>query len=291
MNQRILVIHNPIAGRRRKKLLQELVDLLEGGGHQVTVMLTTQQGDACDIAATVADMDIILVAGGDGTVNEVVNGLCRNDQQGPLPTIGFLPLGTANVLVHELGLPHTPKGLFVMLERGNQIRAYPGIANDHRFFLMVSAGLDARAVAGVTSKLKRKIGGGAYVIAAIKALFASPPLFQVNVDGQEHTARTVVISRARYYGGPFVLAPDGGLNTRSLHVILLKSYGFLSALKYGYGLLTGRLRKIKDVEYMTGMEVSVTQMTGEPVQIDGDIVTNLPLQVRMESRSIFFLVP
>lgn len=291
MMYRIAIIHNPTAGRRRQKRVHALMALLETSGHHVTLTPTGKSGDARQFALAAKDIDILIVAGGDGTVNEVVEGLCAHTTDAPLPAIGFLPLGTMNVLARELDLPQTPQDLVQMLERGNRMQTFPGISNDRRFFLMASVGLDARAVAGVSSKMKKLIGSGAYVLAAIKALRAVPPLYNITIDGAEKQARTIILARARYYGGPFILAPEAGMKTPILNVVLFHSYGFFAALKYGLYLAIGKLDRLSDVEFMTAREVEISNMSGEPVQLDGDIMTALPLHVTLETRAISFLIP
>ncbi|MEK9724099.1 MAG: diacylglycerol kinase family protein [Rhodospirillaceae bacterium] len=161
MPSRIRVIHNPVAGRRRRHRLRQLLKMLAASGHSVRARPTAHADDARDIAREVQDVDLIVAAGGDGTVNEIVDGLTADDRQGPVPAVAFLPLGTANVLAWALNLPHRPAALMRMIEQGRTVAVRPGIANDRRFILMASAGLDARAVAAVKTTVKRVLGGAA----------------------------------------------------------------------------------------------------------------------------------
>ena len=315
---RILVIHNPTAGRRRAKTLGKFLSLLEDRMGPVRVEATAYRGHARDIARDAVDVDIIVAAGGDGTVNEVVDGLCARgrgarvrgagdvepqESGAALPTVAFLPLGTVNVLALELELPRDPARAVAMIERGNVLRVRPGVANGRRFLLMASVGLDARAVAAVTPTLKRWFGKFAYVLGAISAMRAPPPSYQVNVDGVRCEGRMVIVARAQCYAGPFHLTPGGGLRTSELSVVIFKSHGFIAALGYGVALARGCLHRLQDIEIMTGAKIEITgpvydlkdepkgELRDEPVQIDGDIAKKLPLSITLDDRTVRFLTP
>ncbi len=291
MTTRILVIHNPVAGRRRQKRVRELIQLLEARYFEVQQKPTAKSGDARRAAFEADGVDYIIAAGGDGTVNEVVDGLCARESETALPVVGFLPMGTANVLALELSLPKSPVGLVQLIEKGKTISLRPGVANNRRFVLMVSAGLDARAISCVNLRTKKWIGGAAYVFAALKAIAMPTPPLHVTIDGKEFKADTIIIARARCYGGPFQLTAKAGLTTSHLSVVMLKSNGFLSVLRYGFALVLGRLDRLADVDVRTGSEVSVVGPKEEPVQMDGDLVTHLPLSASLEKRVVSFLVP
>lgn len=291
MTLQILVIHNPTAGRRRQKQLDKLLKLLEARAFDVHAHSTLRQGDAREAARSAVNIDVIIAAGGDGTVNEVIDGMCQRAPMEKTPTVGFLPLGTVNVLALEAGLPRTPEGLVRLLEKRKTLPIRPGIANGRRFVLMASAGIDARAVACVDPRLKKRIGPGAYVFAALRAVRRKSPDLGVVVDGTSHKAHTVIITRARCYGGAFVVAPNAGLAAPNLQVVLLQSTGFWSLLRYGMALVTSRLSALDDVVVLEGENVSVDGPEGEPVQLDGDIACHLPVTITLEEKTIDLLVP
>ncbi len=291
MFNRVLVIHNPVAGRRRKKRLIRFLSLLQRSEFKVQVQETTKRGDAYEEAIASNDSDIIIVSGGDGTVNEVLNGLYQRSSGQPLPALGFLPLGTANVLAWELGLPRRPEQLLRLLQSGRTRDIRPGIVNGRRFLLMASAGLDARAVAAVDAPLKRKFGALAYFIGAIRSIGSSVPSYQVTIDGKNFTAKTIILTRSRKYGGPFILSQQAGLTTQILQAVLFPSSGFGAALKYGIGLALGRLQHYKDVTFLNADEVEISCNVADPVQMDGDIVCDLPLKASVDARPIRFLAP
>jgi len=290
MTLSVLIIHNPVAGRRSQTRVTRLFERLSERGIEVNVKPTSRRGDARETARLVGDVDVIVAAGGDGTVNEVIDGLAARDGNLSCPAVAFLPLGTSNVLAWELALPKDPDELARLITANTRLMVHPGIANGRRFILMASTGLDARAVAAVKPTIKRVIGAGAYVVAAFTALRQPAPLYRVNVDGRDFEARTVIVTRARCYGGAFMLAPNAGLETAAFQVVMMPSYGIFSALKYGLALALGRLHRLADVTVMPGMTVEIAGPSGDPVQIDGDIATGLPLSLSVDKRAIPFIV-
>ena len=291
MSKRILVVHNPAAGRRGKSRMLKLVELLESHAFQVSVKSTAERGDAKRAALEAHEVDVIIAAGGDGTVNEIVDGLLAREAGTVLPTVGFLPMGTANVLARELSLPWRPSALLSILEKGDTLLVRPGRANGQPFVLMASAGLDARAVASVKHATKKFLGRIAYIVAAFSALRRPSPLLKVIVDGVELEARTVIVSKSRCYGGPFRLAPGAGLEKPGLNVAVLSGHGLLAAMIYGVALISSTLHRLKSVQMLEGNSIEVYGPPDEPVQMDGDIAGTLPLHVWIEERQIPFLVP
>lgn len=287
----ILLLHNPVAGRRYKETLQRFLHLMESRGYRVRVQVTTQRGDAREIARSTRKTDIIIAAGGDGTVHEVVDGLIARPVETPMPVVGFLPLGTANVLAWELNLPRSPERLVDLIEQGTICETRPGVGNGQCFFLMASVGLDARAVAAVNGTAKRFLGGGAYMLAAIQALRQPAPTYTVTIDSQTYQARTVIATRARRYAGPFVLAPNAGFTQPDLHVVMMKDYGFLATLRYGMALARGAIHERDDISIVAGQHVHIDGPEGDPIQMDGDVVGMLPLDLSVSPRIIRFLAP
>ena len=283
----VLVIHNPTAGWRRRWKMRRVIGHLRQMGARVTLFETEAPGDATAKAREADGHDVIAVAGGDGTVNEVVNGL---DGEGP--PVAFIPLGTANVLAWELSLPLSAPALARMIFDGETRRVYPGLVNGRRFVLMVGVGLDAWVVERVKPGIKRNLGGFAYVVALLSFLrsFRFGP-YRVIVDGEEIEATSTIITRTRRYAGPFVIAPEAGLEERSLTVVALTRGGIWNVLRYAAALLLGRLHALSDVRILQATRVSVTGPGGDPVQGDGDLIMKLPIEVSVDERPIRLIVP
>ncbi len=290
---RIMVIYNPVSGRRSGARLDRMLVHLREAGARVTLCETTGPGAAETLAGEAGDFDVVAVAGGDGTINEAVNGLSRLGDEAP--ALAFIPLGTANILAHELGLPHSAAGLAEVILNGERREAWPGRANGRRFLLMVSAGFDARVVAGVDTVSKRLLGAGAYVLSAFKEMWRSAGRCRVTVNGEVQDAATVIIAKARHYGGGFVLARDARLEESTFHVVCLAGSGAWNILRYGAALVLGRLDRLNDVWIVEASSVRVEGAAGEPLQMDGDLMGELsdhgPLEVCLDEIPVTLLVP
>jgi len=286
---RYLVIHNPISGRRRGGFLSDVLSEMSAAGCRVELYHTTAAGDAERRARDADDdaFDGIVVAGGDGTINETINGL----EASSLP-LGIIPMGTANVLAAELGLPASARAVADVLAQGNRRRIYLGNASGRRFAMMAGIGFDAHVVANLNAPLKRWIGKGAYVWqSCIEFLRYRPVLYRIRVDNTDWHAASAVIANGHFYGGRFVCAPDARLDEPRLHVCLFRRAGRLQVLRYGSALVTGRLSRLKDVAVVPATNVTVLDSEDEPVQGDGDIVARLPATVSIEIDGFEVIAP
>ena len=280
--KRMLIVHNPVAGWWQRNKLKRFLQIIRHSGSTISVRETKKQGDATAIAAESVDqnIDAIVAAGGDGTVREAAKGLVGSDV-----AIGFLPLGTANILALELGLESKPEAVARSLEEAKPTDCYSGIVNDDRFLLMVSAGIDSRVVARVSPKVKRILSQGAYAVAAIQELFSSNwngPIEAV-VNGKTITADLIIVTKARHYAGPFCIAPDADLRSTDLYVVAPKGRGFWAMIRYASALLTNRLHKLADVEVIRTDKVDLVGPFAHPVQADGDLLGTLPVTIQSDT--------
>jgi YegS/Rv2252/BmrU family lipid kinase len=273
--RRIRIIYNPAAGWRRRRRLERVLAELRTLGCGVTLDETRAPGDAISFARGVdaALCDAVVAAGGDGTINEVMNGLA-----GAALPLGIVPLGTANVFAAELGLPRDPRALAESIAFGRPTPVYCGSANGRRFAMMVGIGFDARVVEGLDLGLKRIFGKGAYVASALGAWARhSAGGYEVEIDGTAFPAAAVVIAKGHYYGGRFVVAAEARLDEPLLHVALFAGRGRGDLLRYALALALNRIAALGDVRVLPAREVRVTGPLGERVQIDGDLAAGLPL--------------
>lgn len=288
-SRRVFVVFNPVAGRRRSRLLAATLAELRKLGCSVAVAETAVKGDAEVFAANAHrdEYDVIAVAGGDGTINEVVNGLGVD-----APPLAVIPLGTANVLALELGFDECPAQLAraIALAEAHPIRV--GRVNGRRFVMMIGVGFDAHVVAAVGPALKRRLGKGAYVLKSLTGFFRFPfRVYAVDIDGVRYRAASVIVSKGHYYAGPFVCAPDARLEAPFLHVCLFASEGPLAAMRYAIWLLLGRLPKRGDVAIVPAAEVRIDAESGEPVQGDGDILATGRVALDVDPRPVMALSP
>ncbi len=290
--RRLVVIHNPAAGQRQRRRLGAVLHHLGEAGCAIDLYPTVRRGDAEAFAATVSRSacDVVVAAGGDGTVNEVVNGLMA--APGPVPRLAIVPLGTANVLAHEIGLDIRPAAIAAAITHGTPRSIRLGVANSRYFVQMAGVGLDAHVVAHVSLALKRHTGKGAYVAETLVQLFRYGfPTLRVTVDGTVHHACTAVVCNGRYYGGPFIAAPEARLWRGGLEVCLLTGGGAWNAARYGLALLQGRLSRLPDVQVVHGSHILVEGPDGLPVQGDGDIIARLPVAISVGDASLEVMQP
>jgi len=288
MRRKILLIHNPVSGRRNRVLLKAVEQALARLECSVTVCQTAKSGDAESFArsAGAGDWDAVVAAGGDGTVNEVLNGLGSDG-----PPLGIVPLGTANVLAAEIGLGGDPVRIAETLASGPVLSITPGQAAQRRFAMMASVGFDARVVAAVTPGLKRALGKGAYLLEALRQLAGRPlPLYDVTIDQTGYRAGTVIVANAKHYAGPFVCAPEADLREPGFQVCLVPGRR-RDILRAALALARGRLHLLPGVRIVAGRRIVLSGPPGEPVQMDGEVAARLPLTAEAASESIALIVP
>jgi YegS/Rv2252/BmrU family lipid kinase len=298
----VLLILNPTAGRRRRGLVDAVVHCVRDAGWTVDVVETRAAGDARHLAETcdATRYGVVAVAGGDGTINEVVNGLAA--RAATAPPLALVPLGTANVLAHELGLGSGAASLAEAMMAGREVLMHPGQASDagapRCFSLMAGAGFDAKVVAGVTAPLKRRWGKGAYVWRSlVEARRYRPVRYAVAIDGERYEAASVIVTHARHYAGPYVVAPAASLGEPLLHVCLFERWGWMQALRFGAALVRGVLPRTSGYRVVSGHEVGISVLNDagesrrQPVQIDGDDALSLPVTIRVSADAVRLLRP
>jgi YegS/Rv2252/BmrU family lipid kinase len=298
----VLLIRNPTAGRRRQGLVDAVVRELKAEGWTVELVDTAAAGDARRLAEghEAGRYAVIAVAGGDGTINEVVNGLATRGESAP--PLAIVPLGTANVLAHELGLGSTAAALAKTIMFGRAVLVQPGQASgdgDPRCFsLMAGAGFDAKVVAGVSAPLKRRLGKAAYVWRSlIETRRYRPVRYAVEIDGAPYEAASVIVTRSRHYAGPYVVAPNAALSEPLLHVCLFERWGRSQTLRFGLALLRGRLSRTGGYRVITGRQIKISvlsdagELRRQPVQIDGDDALTLPISIGLSSAAVRLLQP
>jgi YegS/Rv2252/BmrU family lipid kinase len=291
----LLVIFNPTAGWWRGRRLRATLARLEGLGCRVTLKRTGARGDAEAFAREAAGpaarpVDLVIAAGGDGTINEVVNGLAGD--AGPRLTLALLPMGTANVLANEIGLGRNPAAIARGIADGAARPIALGRANGRCFTMMAGVGFDAHVVAGLDRRLKRLLGKGAYVIESLRQLSRFGfPRYRVVVDGVAFEAASVIVARGRFYGGRFVCAPEAGLETARLHVCLFTRGGRWAVLRYALALVLGFLPRLADYRVVAGRHVLIEGPQGDPVQGDGDIIARLPVTIDLDPTALSLVVP
>ncbi len=277
-----VIIGNPKAGRAgREDYLKRYAEILRSGGLNVEVWPTERPQHATELAA-LAGARLVIAAGGDGTVNEVVNGLETD------ATLGILPLGTANVMARELGLPLKAEAACKRILAGRERRIDVGVATDRkgrdrRFTCMAGLGFDAHVVNEVTPGLKRYLKILAFPLAALKVYLEGdlPPLHVMHGE-KTYKTQFAIVANGQYYGGEFRVAEDAALATGKLEVVLVDRVGRLLRAD----ILTRILAKKPLDRSMCSFTATGLRATSPgaqvPVQLDGEVWGRLPMSFRIE---------
>ncbi|UCD36204.1 MAG: diacylglycerol kinase family lipid kinase [Nitrospiraceae bacterium] len=286
------LIINPVAGNRASLSINTIEDLLRGRGVDVNTFITQKRGDACAFAKEAPPLDIILAAGGDGTVNEVINGmLASGDKRQADVPLAILPLGTVNVLAKELGIPGDLDEAISRVLNGSLQRVSLGNINGRYFMLMAGIGFDGETVFGVNRGLAGKLSGRlAYIVSGLRVLMSYPlPAVTVTTPAGKKTGSTVIISNARSYGGHFQVAPGASITEPVLHVCLFQGRSRGALLRFILRVMRGTHLSAPDVNSFCVSECSVTSDEEVRIQIDGDYFGTLPARVTI-ARDVLRLI-
>jgi diacylglycerol kinase (ATP) len=290
---RVLIVFNPAAGAGRRRRLARALDALAARGLRPALAETRGPGDASRLAREAAERGerLVVAAGGDGTIAEVAAGLAG----GPA-ILGVLPLGTANVLAWELGVPAVPERAAEVLAAGRAMSLHPGFARfaDGRarlFVQMLGAGFDAAVVANLDLGLKRRIGKAAYVWQSLRELprYRFPPI-TVELDGTASDAVSVIVTKGRLYAGRYLIAPAARPGQAGFHAVLFRRPGALQAALAGAALPLGLVPRLPGVEIVAARRIRLSA-AGVPVQADGDPVGTLPVDIMDAADPLRVLLP
>jgi YegS/Rv2252/BmrU family lipid kinase len=275
----MVIVFNPAAGRRRAALLWRVLDVMAGSGVKLEISETRHPGHATDIARNAARRGarLVVAAGGDGTIGEVATGLA-----GSKCRLGIIPLGTANVLAHELDLPRAPRAVAAALAFGRTRPVWPGVverAGEQRLFVqMLGAGFDAQVVHRISAPVKRVLGRSAYFFQGLRELcrYRFPPIHLL-IDNQEARAASVIVSKGRLYGGAYTVAPGASPLAPGFTVVLFERGGAWQGLLNGAALPLDLIPRMPGVRLMRANRVEIGSAV--PVQVDGDPCRFAPLAI------------
>jgi diacylglycerol kinase (ATP) len=284
---KILVILNPAARGERAKALREKIASLS---HHVVVRSTSSPGDARDLAARAVSQGYgtIVAAGGDGTINEVVNGIGGADVQ-----FGILPVGTMNVFAAELGIPQNnlPKAWQVIEAGCSRLVDLPQ-ANHEYFVQLAGVGLDAEVVRQTTPDSKKVLGPMSYLLTLAQVAARQPPKILIEpVDGATREGSFVLVGNGRFYGGPFVVFNDARLDDGLLDVLVFQNQSHWDLIRYFQAIAFGNHPALPDVEYFQSRGLRLTSLEPVPVEIDGELIGSLPYEFGFSNGKLRVLVP
>ena len=296
-----LLIVNPKSGKgTAPERVDAVVRYFRRHGHEVDVRLTNRPGHAVDIAAAACSSGYhaIVGCGGDGTINEVLNGMTGSNC-----LLGILPWGTGNVFAAEMGLPTRLRAACRLIRKGSSARFDVGICGDRRFLLMVGAGLDAYSLKQLDgSEMKRRLGRLAYALAAIKA-FARYHFPEIDVqlsDGRRDQGSFILVSNTSRYGNLFSFTPEATPSDGRLDVFVFGETGrwntILLGIRYLFLFLVGRKRPalpfgLQRQKIYRAEGLSLSSAKRVMVQSDGELQGCLPVDIRVLPGAVRIILP
>lgn len=291
------IVYNPTAGQVWNPFNpQEAKAILEQGGWQVDLFPTQGPGGGTDAAhqAIAQGAQVVVAAGGDGTINEVVQAVAHT----PV-SLGILPVGTTNVLVRDIGLSLNWQQACRVMPDLVPYAIDLGQVNDRYYVLMAGFGLDAQISAETPRALKRWTGMFAFVGATLKYLFSNRPyrlLIELTDDSGRkkilrRRAHQVVVSNAATYASGWELAPEARFNDGILEVLIFKSRRVWEILIALAILILHQRRESRHVEHQRAVAVKIRANRHMPVQVDGEIIGQVPATVTVHPHALHLLVP
>ena len=284
------LIHNPTAGKSWSgRLNRPLIHRLKEWLPTLEIKQTKGAGHATELArfAVRGGSDLVIATGGDGTVNEVVNGMIGTDT-----VMAYLPTGTGNTMARELNLPVNPMKAVDSLRNGEVRDCYVGLADQKYFSLMVGVGFDGDAVRRVPYRLKRLLGRLSYIWAGGLAMFRYPfPVFSVIIDGKTFKATTLIVAKSKFYASRFRIVPDMSLDQPMFGICLFPGRGSWNTIRYIASVLLDRHTLLPDVVLLKAREVQIEAVPGMFAQMDGEALQEIPKRIRIAEQQIRMLTP
>jgi len=283
-----IVILNPTAGSpEHVRSWQERVESLAG---DCPVRVTSHPGEAEELAQRAIDEGFtrIVAAGGDGTVNQVANGLA--DRKAAL---GVLPMGSVNVFAMELGLPlYNLRRCWDIIEDTNIRQIDLPIANGRYFVQLAGVGLDAQVVKETSLAFKRSFGPLSYLISAAQIAARQPPkLFIESEETSVEEGSFVLVGNGRLYGGPFPFFKHAIVDDGLFDVVVFKRLGYLEIVKYLQDVVFSSDIKVPEIEYFQTRQLRITSEQDVPLELDGELAGNCPVEFRIRGKALRVLTP
>jgi YegS/Rv2252/BmrU family lipid kinase len=292
------VIFNPAArGEKARRFRRHLEEI----GAQATLKSTASSGDARRLAAeAVAEgFDTVIAAGGDGTLNEVLNGFGDVTDGFERARLGVLPMGTVNVFARELNIPRDVISAWQVIQRGHETRIdlpyveFQSKAKEQRryFAQLAGAGLDARAIELVDWNLKKRIGPLAYVWAGLQALLKSASSIDVDADARSLKGGLVLIGNGRLYGGHFRVFPQADLRDGLLDVCVFPRVNWFVLARCGPQLLLRGTLPAGAAKVVRAKTVKITAAERTPTEVDGELLGQLPALFSLMPSRLRVVIP
>lgn len=289
MSHRALLLVNRHS-RQGQNVLSEAIDQLQALGLELIEESIEDPKHLPDVIRRYQDqVDLVIVGGGDGTLNAAVDGLV--DTQLPL---GILPLGTANDLARTLGIPTSLPEACEIIAKGQVQRIDLGWVNGKHFFNVASMGLSVQITQRLTKEVKRRWGVLAYAITALQAIWQARPFrAEIRLNGESIPVKTIQIAvgNGRYYGGGMTVVQDATIDDQRLDLYSLEVRHWWQVVALLPAMRGGQYLNQQDVRTLRGQEIEIHTRKPRPINTDGEITTYTPAHFRVIPHALTVLVP
>jgi YegS/Rv2252/BmrU family lipid kinase len=283
-----VIILNPVAGS--PETLRDWQERVESIARGCPIRVTSYAGEAELLTRRSVEEGFtrIVAAGGDGTVNQVANGIAGSDA-----VLGLLPMGTVNVFAMELGLPsHNLKLCWDVIEGVNVRLVDLPSANGKYFVQLAGVGLDAQVVKETSLALKRSFGPLSYLISAAQIAARQPPKLLVESENASvDEGSFVLIGNGRLYGGPFPFFKHAVIDDGLFDVVVFKRLGYLEIIKYLQDVVFSADIRVPEIEYFKTRRLRLTSEQDVPVEVDGELAGNCPVDFQIQKKALRVLAP
>lgn len=291
---KILIIANPLSGKAAaKKVMPKVKDFFDKNHAETDIYFTKGQNDATRAAKNAmrtGRYDIIVASGGDGTVNEVVNGIVGQKKK---VKFGIIPLGTENVLAQETGIPFDPIKASIVIIGMKSRKMDVGRANGRYFVLMAGIGFDAHVATKVKPLLKKLIGSAAYQLAAWNELFNyRHSELDIMIDGHKRIKGSyAVIGNTKLYGAKLKITHLADIYDGLLDVCIFKGKDVFSFIRFALGAMTRQHLGLGDIEYHKAKNVLIKSRPKALCHVDCEVVGTTPINIKVVPKAIDIIVP
>jgi YegS/Rv2252/BmrU family lipid kinase len=294
----ICVIFNPFARGEKARHFRRHLDLIAGN---CALKQTAAAGGGRPLAAEAIreGFETIVAAGGDGTLNEVLNGIGDAPGGFKRARLGVIPLGTVNVFAKEIGIPQSLKGAWKIITAGNETRidlpCAEFLENDkpaRRYFAQLAgSGLDSRAIELVDFELKKKIGPLAYIVAGIQAIGTRHPLVRVRNGSESASGELVMIGNGRFYGGKFPVHGTASMKDGEIDVLALHRTDWLSLLRCAGTFFAGWPPPGGVAKSFRTKTFTLDCDKKTPLELDGENIGFLPATFTVQKEILRVVIP
>lgn len=289
-----MIILNPSSGKEKAaEYAEKIEETLREQYDVIDIRRTEKEGDAAAFAteACISLYDTVVAMGGDGTINEAINGLAEQEHR---PALGIIPLGTVNDFARALNIPLDPYNAISILDEQNLQPVDIGKINEHYFANVIAVGAIAEASYNVSPELKTRLGSLAYFMEGTKS-FLGGDAIELSVDHENgkwegHTF-LLIAALTNSVGGFEALAPHANVNDGKFHAFIIKKMSVPKIASLIPSLLKGELEDSEEVEYMRTSFLNVTSDKAHVVNIDGEEGEPLPFKAKVLPSHLDVFVP